>query len=307
MAATKLIGEKVKRKEDPRLITGTSQYVDDIKLPNMHYVAFLRSVYAHAKINHMDVEEARKLPGVVAVLTAEDIKGVFKPMPCAGGVPGMHAPEHYPLSSGKVRFVGEAIVAVVATDRYIARDALDLINVDYDPLPAAVDMEKALEKGAPLLYEEFGENKAFTWNLSGGDVGKAMQEADRVVKLRLVNQRVAPIPLETRAVLAQYQDHVGEGELTVWSSTQIPHGIRTQIAVMLNLPEHRVRVIAPEVGGGFGCKVDFYGEEVLIPYLAMKLKAPVKWIEGRRENLQVTDHGRDQINYIEAAVKNDGT
>lgn len=307
MATTKLIGERVKRKEDPRLITGTSQYVDDIKLPNTHYVAFLRSIYAHAKINSIDVEEARKLPGVVAVLTGDDIKGVLKPMPCAGGVPGMHAPEHYPLTSGKVRFVGEAIAAVLATDRYVARDALDLINVDYDPLPAVVDMEKALEKDAPLLYEEFGENKAFTWNLSGGDVAKAFQEADRVVKLRLVNHRVAPIPLETRAVLAQYQDHVGEGELTVWSSTQIPHGIRTQVALQLGLPEHRVRAIAPEVGGGFGCKVDFYGEEVLIPYLAMKFKVPVKWIEGRRENLQATDHGRDQINYIEAAVKNDGT
>jgi len=305
MASTKLIGERIKRKEDPRLITGTSQYVDDIKLPNMHYVAFLRSIYAHAKINRIDVEEARKLPGVVAVLTAEDIKGVLKPMPCAGGVPDMHMTEHYPLSGGKVRFVGEAIAAVVATDRYVARDAVDLINVDYDPLPAVVDMEKALEKGAPLLYEEFGENRAFTWKIAGGDVDKALQEADRVVKLRLVNHRVAPIPLETRAVLAEYR--ASDGQLTVWSSTQIPHGLRTLVAVQLGLPENKVRAIAPEVGGGFGCKVDFYGEEVLIPYLAMKLKCPVKWVEGRRENLQATDHGRDQINYIEAAVKNDGT
>jgi carbon-monoxide dehydrogenase large subunit len=305
--ATKLIGERIKRKEDPRLITGTASYVDDIKLPNIHHVAFLRSIYGHAKINKIDVSEARKLPGVVAVLTHEDIKGVLKPMPCVGGVPDMHTPEHYPLSGGKVRFVGEAIAAVVANDRYVARDALDLINVDYEPLPVVVDMEKALEKGAPLLYEEYGENRGFTWKISGGDIDKAFQEADRVVKLRLVNQRVAPIPLETRAVLAQYQDRGVEGELTVWTSTQIPHGIRTSIAGMLNLPEHRVRVIAPEVGGGFGCKVDFYGEEVLIPYLAMKLKVPVKWVEGRRENIQATDHGRDQINYIEAAVKNDGT
>jgi len=303
--ATKYIGKPMKRKEDQRLIQGLARYVDDVKLPEMHYAAFVRSPHGHAKIKSVDASKACVAAGVVAVLTAEDVRGVIGPIPCAAQIPDMKPAIKPVLAGERVRTVGEPVAVVVATDRYAARDAAELVEVDYEPLPAVVDPEKALAKGSPLLYQEFKTNRAYHWELEGGDVKKAFQQADRVVKQRMVNQRTIPMPMEPRGVLADFS--AGERRLTVWSSTQIPHLLRTQIAAMLNFHESSVHVIAPEVGGGFGSKLNVYAEEALVAHLAMKLGKPVKWIESRRENFQATIHGRDEIAYFEMAVKRDGT
>lgn len=303
--ATKYIGKPMKRKEDPRLMQGLARYVDDVKLPEMHYAAFVRSPYGHARIQSVDVSNARAAAGVVAVLTADEVRGAIGPIPCAAQIPDMK-PAFKPVLAGeRVRVVGEPVAVVVATDRYSARDAAELVEVDYEPLPAVIDPEKALAKNAPLLYDEFGTNRAYHWELEGGDVKGAFKQADRVVKQRMVNHRTIPMPMEPRGVLADY--HAGERRLTVWSSTQIPHLLRTQIAAMLSFHESSVHVIAPEVGGGFGSKLNVYAEEALLAHLAMKLGKPVKWIESRRENFQATIHGRDEIAYFEMAVKRDGT
>jgi carbon-monoxide dehydrogenase large subunit len=306
MAAKQLVGQPMKRTEDPRLITGTSHYVDDIKLPEMHYVAILRSIYAHARIKSIDVQAAKHAPDVVAVVTGEDVQGKIGPVPCASALEGLKTPPHPVLAVGKVCYVGEPVVAVVATDRYAARDALDLINIDYEPLDAVVDPEKALEPGAPVIHEQFGDNQAYVMKFAGGSsIDEAFQNADKIVSQPMVNQRLIPVAMEPRGALAQYLP--GENQLTLWSSTQIPHLLRTQIALMIGLPENRVRVITPEVGGGFGSKLNVYGEEALVAYLSMQLKKPVKWAETRRENFLNTIHGRAQVNYVDVAVKNDGT
>jgi carbon-monoxide dehydrogenase large subunit len=303
--AKKLVGERVKRVEDPRLVTGRSHYVDDIKLPGMLYAAVLRSIYGHAKINSIDIDAARQAPGVVAVITGDDVKGKIGPVPCASSLEGLKTPTHHVLAVGKVCYVGEPVAVVVATDRYLARDALDLINVDYEPLDAVVDIEKAIEPGSAVVHEPFGDNVAFVWRLAGGDIEKAFKDADRIVSQKMLNQRLIPVAMEPRGVIAEYLP--GEDQLTIWTSTQIPHLAKTQLALMLGIAEHRVRLIAPEVGGGFGSKLNVYAEEALVGYLAMKLERPVKWIESRRENFQNTIHGRGQVAYVDAAVKKDGT
>ena len=306
MPISKSVGARIKRREDPRMIQGLAHYVDDINLPHTLHIAILRSPYAHARIQKMDVEAARKHPGVVAVVTGRSIQDRVGLVPCAAVFPGMKTPPHRVLALDKVCFVGEPVAAVVARDKYVARDAVDLIEIDYDPLPTVASGEEALRPGAPVIHDELGkDNVAFTWEIAGGDVERALKEADRVVKQRFVHQRLAPVPLEPRGVLAHYLP--GEDQLTVWSSTQIPHLLRTQLAIMLRMAENRVRVIAPEVGGGFGCKLNVYAEEALVAHLATWLKRPVKWIEGRRENLLHTIHGRDQTGEVEVAVKNDGT
>ncbi len=302
--AQKYVGQPVKRVEDPRLITGQSRYVDDVRLPGMLYMAFLRSIHAHARIKSLDLQAVRRAPGVVLVLTAADLKDQVGDVPVVGRLAEMKIPRHYPLAFDKVCYVGEPIAAVVATDRYLARDAVDLIGVDYEPLEAVVDPEKAIEEGAPRVHEEFPNNIVFVWRLSGGDIERAFRDADLVVKQRMVNQRVIPMAMEPRAVVAEY---LAGSELTLWTSTQIPHLARTEIARMLGLPEHTVRVIAPEVGGGFGSKLNVYAEEAVVAYAAMKLGRPVKWTESRRENFLTTIHGRGQVDYVEAAVKKDGT
>jgi carbon-monoxide dehydrogenase large subunit len=209
------------------------------------------------------------------------------------------------LAVDKVCFVGEGVVAVVARDRYVAQDALDLIQVDYEPLPVALDPEKALDPASPVIHSEWPDNTAFRWGLKQGNLDRAFRDAYRIVKQRLVHQRLAPIAMEGRGVLARYLP--GAKELTVWSSTQIPHLLKTQLSLMLRLPENRVRVIAPEVGGGFGSKLNVYAEEGLVAYLSQRLNRPVKWIEERRENIQATIHGRGQVGEVEVAVKKDGT
>ena len=303
--AKKLIGERVKRTEDPRLISGLAHYVDDIDLPGLLHVAFVRSIYAHARINSINSEAARALDGVVAVFTGEDVKGSLGPVPCASQLEGLKVPHHPALAIDKVCYVGEPLAAVVATDKYIARDAAELIEVDYDPLDPVVDAEAAIADGSPIIHEDLNSNLAYDWKLEGGDIEAAFASADRVVSQRIVNQRLAPISMEPRGVVARYLP--GEKELTLWSSTQIPHLLRTQIAIMVGLPENRVRVITPEVGGGFGCKLNVYGEEGLLGLISMRLARPVKWIETRRENFATTIHGRGQVGTIEAACKNDGT
>ncbi len=303
--AIAILGERIKRKEDPRLIQGRSHYVDDFKLDGMLHMAFARSIYAHARIKSVDVTAAEKMPGVMAVLTGADLKGKLGLVPCAAGMEGLKVPDHPCLAIDEVRYAGEPVAAVIATDRYLARDAAEKIEVDYEPLPVVVNPEKAIEPGSPLVHQKLGDNLAFVAKLEGGD-WKAI-EADtslKVVKQRLVNQRLAPASMETRGVIASYSP--GEDMLTVWSSTQIPHILKTQLAIMTGLDEARCRVIAPEVGGAFGSKLNVYGEEGVACFASRMLGKPVKWIEGRRENMLATIHGRDQINNVEIYVQPDG-
>jgi carbon-monoxide dehydrogenase large subunit len=295
----------LKRKEDPRLIQGLAHYVDDLRLPEMHYVAFVRSPHAHARIRSIDTTRAQTAPGVLAVLTGQDLDKAMGVIPCAAQLPEMKLALRPPLAKERVLFVGEPVALVVAADRYTARDAAELVEVEYEPLTPVVDPEKALAKGAPVLHPQYSDNVAYRWELEGGDVKAAFAKADKVIRQRMVNQRLIPVAMEPRAVVADYQP--GENQLTVWSSTQIPHLLRTQIAAVLGVPEYVVHVIAPEVGGGFGSKLNVYAEEVLVAHLAMRLGKPMKWTESRRENFQATIHGRDQIATMELAVRRDGT
>src|SRR5437868_7464897 len=298
------VGRKLKRKEDPRLIQGISHYTDDLKLARMLHCVLVRSPYGHAKVGAIRTDAARAVHGVVGVFTAEDVASIGM-VPCAIQMPDLKVPKHPVLATERVRYVGEPVAVVVAEDLYAARDAAELVEVDYEPLHVITNMEKALGNETSYVHEEFRSNKAFTHALKNGDIAAAFKKADRVVKQRMINQRLAPIAMETRAVLAEYLP--GEKRLTVWNSTQIPHLLRTQISVMLGLPETAVRVIAPEVGGGFGSKLNVYAEDGIVPWLAMKLGRPVRWSETRRENFASTIHGRDTINDVELAVKKDGT
>ena len=305
MPVSKLVGARIKRREDPQLIRGTGQYVDDVRLPDMLHVAILRSHHAHATIKDVDIDAARQHPGVIAVFTGPELQDQIAPLPVGGGNDTLRVPKHYVLAVDKVCHVGQGIAAVVADDRYTAEDALDLIRVEYEPLPVVSDPEKALAPGSPVVHSEWPDNVAFRSEQNQGDLTKAFKEADKIVKQRLVHQRLAPIAIEPRGVVAQYLS--SDNELTVWSSTQIPHMLKSHLAKMLKFPEQQVRVIAPDVGGGFGCKLNVYAEEGLLAYLALKLNRPVKWMEGRRENMQATIHGRGQVGEVEAAVKKDGT
>jgi carbon-monoxide dehydrogenase large subunit len=305
MPVSKSVGARIKRREDPNLIRGLGQYVDDIKLPDALHVAILRSPYAHARIKKLDANQARQLSGVVSVATGSELKDKIGALPTTADNPTLRIPAHRVLAIDKVCYMGEGVAAVVAEDRYTARDALDLIEVEYEPLPVVSDPEKALAASSPLIHPEWNDNLAFSWKQEQGDLTGAFQQAHKIVKQRLVHQRMAPIAIETRAVLARYLAE--SKELTVWSSTQIPHILKTHLAQLLKLPENEVRVIAPDVGGGFGCKLNVYAEEALVGYLALELNRPVKWVEERRENIQATIHGRGQVGEVEAAVKKDGT
>lgn len=311
MGIAAMVGTPIKRREDPRLITGQATYVDDIKLPGMLYMAVLRSPYGHARIKSINTEAARSSPGVVAVYTADDLKGVVGNIPIAVPLPGPISEglgRRGPLAEGKVRFYGDPVAVVIADDRYTARDARDLIDVDYEPLPAAINVEKAMEPGAPLLYEQFGTNVATSIHPPTEEIDKVFQQtlADGgiVVRERIVNQRLVPMAMETRGVVAEYRKV--DKTLTVWSSSQVPHFLRNYLAEQLGLPQHQVRVIIPEVGGGFGSKLNIYPEEALAAFAAMKTGHPIKWIEDRSENLVATIHGRDQIDYVEVAATREG-
>lgn len=301
----KMVGARVKRREDPRLITGNATYTDDLHLPGMQFLAFLRSPYAHARVSSIDVSKAKALPGVIAVVTGDDVKQMTAPIPTAAPIPGLKIPVRWPLATDEVRHVGEPVAAVLAHDRYTARDAIDLIEVDYEQLPAVADLEAAMADGAPRVHSEFDSNVAYFMPLATGDVDQAFRDADVVVSQRMINNRLYPTPMEERAVVASYNK--GEGSLTVWASNQAPHLLKTTLAGVLNLPEQKVRVIAPEVGGGFGCKISWYGEDMLACALSMRTGKPVKWAATRMEAMMSTTHGRDHTAWIELAAKRDGT
>ena len=299
------VGQAMKRKEDPRLVSGTSTYVDDIVIPGMLHMAITRSIHGHARIKRVDTSRAQKVPGVVAIVTGEEVAANCGPVPSAGEIPDLKRAQRPLLAVGKVRFVGEPVAAVVATDKYIARDAADAIEIEYEPLPAVVDPEKAMQPSSPKLYDEFSDNVAYRFGFENGNTDEAFKSADVVANGRFVNQRLAPVAMEPRGTVATFQ--MPDNELVVWSSTQVPHLLRTQLALMHGIPENKTRVITPEVGGGFGSKLNVYAEDGLVVYLAKKTGRPVKWIETRRENIAATIHGRDQIDYVDLALKKDGT
>ena len=301
-----IFGSAIKRREDPRLITGAATYTDDVKLPGLTYAAFLRSPYAHARLTQVDVSAAKRAPGVVAVYTGADIKDRVTPVPCAWNPPNcnLKVPPHPLLAYDKVRYVGDGVAMVVATSRAAARDAIDLIEADYEPLEGGVDPEKMAAAGAPQLHEEVPENIAFTWVVSGGDAEAAFRDAEVSVEERIVQQRLLPTAMEARAAVASYNK--SSGQLTLWVTSQNPHIHRFLCSVMLRLPEHRLRVIAPEVGGGFGSKIPAYPDEALVGLAAMDLGRPVKWAEDRSENYKSTIHGRDHVEYVELCGTRDG-
>ena len=306
MAETRpsLVGRPMKRVEDPRLLKGIGTYTDDLRLPGMLHAMILRSPHAHAHVRRIDTAAAAAMPGVVSVLTGRDLNDSCGSVPCAAAIPDLKAPRHTVLAGNRVYFVGHAVAVVVATDPYTARDAIEAIQVDYEPLPAVTNAEQAAQTGTPLTHPELGTNIAFTHSVTGGgDIDDAFRKADRVITQRMYHQRLTPMPIEPRGVVASY--HPGEGTLTLWSSTQIPHLLRTLLPGMIGIAENKLRIVAPEVGGGFGAKLNLYAEEALCGALAMRLGAPVKWIESRRENAASTIHGRDQIGDYQVAVKID--
>jgi carbon-monoxide dehydrogenase large subunit len=299
------VGQPIRRVEDPRLVRGAATYTDDLKLPGMLHAVLVRSPHAHARIVRIDTAAAAAMPGVVAVLTGPDVNDRCGAVPCASDLPGLRAPRHTVLAGSRAYFVGHPVAVVVARDRYLAADAAQLVDVEYEPLAAVTDPEAALREGSPLAHPDLGTNVAFTWSLANGDLDAAFAEADRVIRQKMIHQRLTPMAIEPRACVAVY--HAGEEHLTLWTSTQVPHLVRTLLPGMIGVPENRMRIVAPEVGGGFGSKLNVYAEEALCSHLAIRLGAPVKWIESRRENAAATIHGRDQVGEYEVAVKKDGT
>lgn len=308
--ARRVIGERVRRNEDPRLLTGRALFVDDVHLPRMAHAAFLRSPHAHARIRGVDVSRARERPGVIAVYTAADLGDYWRPGPLLVQPPpvdGMEFNERtqVPLARDKVRHVGEPVVVVAAESRYMAEDALDDILVDYEALPAVVALEKALEPGAPLVHEDMGSNVAAHVVQRKGDYEAARAQADVVIRRRILYDRGTAAAMENRGIVAEWDPRAER--LSVWDTTQAPIPVRNGLAAMLGLSEHQVRVVAPFVGGGFGPKIMmFYPEEVLVPWLAMRLGRPVKWIEDRAENFVATTQERGQIHDAEVALTRDG-
>jgi carbon-monoxide dehydrogenase large subunit len=309
--ATKYVGKRMTRTEDPRLLTGQALFVDDVQIPGMLYAAFLRSDYAHARLRSVDVSAARQRPGVVAVYTAEDLGdfwGHGPPLvPAPDSVEGVefHSRTQVFLAKGKIRYVGEAIAVVYAESRYIAEDALEDIIVDYEPLDVAVDLEKALDPDAPLVHEDLDSNLACHLVQDKGDYAAARAQADLVLRRRIAIDRCAAAAMENRGLVAQWDEK--SRHLTMWDTTQAPIPVRNGLAGILGLGEAQVRVIAPFVGGGFGPKIMmFLPEEVLVPWGAMRLNRPVKWIEDRRENFFATTQERGQIHDAEIAVSKDG-
>jgi carbon-monoxide dehydrogenase large subunit len=300
------VGRELRRKEDPRLITGRARYVDDISLPGQLWAAFVRSPEAHAKVVSIDTAEAVARHGVHAVFTGEDMADLGGPLPMAWVPPGVEVnnPEHWPLARGVVKHVGDPVAVVVGEDRYAVNDAVEDVIVEYDPLPAIIDPEAAIAgEGGHFVHEQFGTNKVHEWSLAGGDVEAGFAEADVIVERRVVNHRIAGAPIECRGVLADYR----AGSLTLFTSTQVPHFVRLFMALLLGIGEDHVRVVAPEVGGGFGQKLQVYGEELFACWASRKLGRPVKWIETRTENMTVAHQGRDQISHVKMGAKRDGT
>jgi carbon-monoxide dehydrogenase large subunit len=300
----KHVGRSLRRKEDPRLITGRAQYVDDITVHGMLHMSVVRSPEAHARIVSIDASAALAHPGIKAVYTGEDMRDLLAPLPMAWVPPGVEVktPERWPLARGEVCHVGDAVAMVIGDDKHVVVDAAQCVVVEYESLPVVVDVEQAL-RDEILVHESLGTNKTHEWTMGGGDVDAAIAEADVVVERRIVNHRTAGAPIEPRGVIAEYR----AGSLTVWSSTQVPHLLRLFFAVQMGISEDRVRCIAPEVGGGFGAKLQITAEETLCAWASKQLSRPVKWIETRSENMAVSHHGRDQVDYVRMAATSDGT
>jgi carbon-monoxide dehydrogenase large subunit len=298
------IGERVRRKETQRFITGTGRYVDDLLPPGTLHVSFLRSSCAHARIKSIEVTAARAMPGVRAVFTGSEIAQRVKPLR-VGGSSLLRPVKIYPLAVDKIRYFGEPLAAVVADNRYLAEDAVEAVSVDYELLPAVVDTEAAMEPGAPAVHEDVGSNIVYKYHFATDGIDKVFQDAEVVIKEKIRSHRITACPIEPRAYLAFFNKD--EDTLTMWSATANPHSLRGRIADILNFPEGKVRVIAPDVGGSFGVKIQTYQEELLLPVLSRELGRPIKWCETRVEHLRNGRHGRDQIHYIEMALKKDGT
>jgi aerobic carbon-monoxide dehydrogenase large subunit len=297
------VGRPLKRSEDPKLVAGRGQYVEDITLPGLAHLAFLRSPHAHARIKALGTDAARRAPGVVRVATADDL-GPLQPLSFLATIPGLkQAPCPY-LAGAVVDSTGVPVAAIVAESAALARDAAELIEVDYEPLPPIADAERGLEAGAALAHTELGTNQAFSWPLKGGDVDAAFGRAAHVVKVRLDHNRLAGAPMEPRGVLARYD--AGSGELTVWLTTQNPFLSRADLAQVLGFPEHRLRVIAPDVGGGFGVKGPLYREEIVAAALARELGRPIRWMSTRTEDLLTTIQARAAVTEAQGAVTADG-
>lgn len=300
-----LVGRPLKRMEDPRFVAGLGRFTDDIVVPGMLHASFVRSVHAHAKVKSVDVSAALKIPGVKAVLTGRDVVKDVGTMPTAGeGSEDQKPTYRYPLAVDEVNFVGEPVAIVVAEDQYLAADAAESVVVEYDPLPVVSDPVAALSRDSHKVHRYLKDNIAFAYRRSKGDVERAFREADHIIRAEFHCPRLSAVPLETRSVIASYDST--SDSLTVWMSTQTPHEARDDIASVLKLPETHIRVIAPDVGGGFGQKISTYPEQVSVCLASMKLGRPVKWTETRRENLLSSSHGRGQHQYVEAAVKADG-
>ena len=310
MAATQFFGERIKRNEDPRLLTGQALFTDDVNLPEMAHVAFVRSPYAHARILDIDVSMAEEREGVIAVYTAVSLNSYWQPGPLLVSPPPVkdiifNQRTQVPLAKDKVRHVGEPVVMVVAESRYIAEDAVDEIFVDYDPLPAVVDLEKAVSDDTAFVHDDLGSNVSAHVVQTKGNYEAIKEQADLILNRRLYYDHGVAAAMENRGVVAQW-DHRAQ-RMTIWDTTQAPVFVRNGMAALLGLSENQVRVIAPFIGGGFGPKIMmFYPEEVLVPWAAMKLNRPVKWIEDRSENFVATTHERDQIHHVEAAFDKNG-
>src|SRR5207248_1208543 len=308
MAATgPLFGSSIKRREDPRLITGKGVYVDDVKVPGTTYASFVRSPHAHARIRGIDASAARKVPGVVAVYTGKDLaaSGV-KSLPVGWLLPNIKLPPHLPLAVDRARYMGDAVAVVIAESPYVARDAADLVEVDYEPLPVVTEAVRAVQPGAPKLHDEAEGNVCFRWTLGDKDkTESAFRGEARVVKEHFVNHRLIPNAIEPRAALASANS--ATGDITLWVTTQNPHVHRLLMAAfVLGIPEHKLRVISPDVGGGFGSKIFVYPEECVVTWASRALGRPVKWTAERRESFMTDAHGRDHQTDAEMALDADG-
>jgi carbon-monoxide dehydrogenase large subunit len=308
--STRTFGEPIKRNEDRRLLTGQALFVDDIELPGMLHAALLRSQVAHAKILKIDVSKALQRPGVVAAYVAGDLGDYWQPGPILVPPPPIkgivfNERTQVPLAKDKVRHVGEPVVIVIAESRYIAEDALDDIDVEFEQLPAVVDLEKGLRSGSSLVHDDLGSNVSAHVRQTKGNYAAAAAKADRIIRRRFWYEHGISSPIETRGVVAQWDGRANQ--MTIWDTTQAPVFVRNGLAGMLGLNERQVRVIAPFVGGGFGPKIMmFYPEEVLLPWVSMKLNRPIKWIEDRLEHFFATTHERGQVHDAEIALTNDG-
>ena len=296
------LGKARLRKEDARLVTGETMWTDNIVLPGMLHMAFVRSPYAHARITSVDVSAARSMPGVIAAFSGADFAGEQGSLPCAWPVTAdIIIPHHPPMATEEVRYVGEAVAVVVARDRYEAADAAAAVDVEYEPLPAVLDMRAALAEGSAKVHE--AGNKSYEWVFDQGDVIAAFRDAPVVIERTYRQQRLIPCAMEPRAVVASCDV---AGEVTLWSATQIPHVLRFALSAFFGIPEHNIRVIAPDVGGGFGSKLQVTAEEVLAVLVSSKLRRPVKWTESRSEGNMTVHHGRDQWQRIRLAADRDG-